>query len=122
MNRRGFLEFVGAGVAGIALDQAIPLNRVWSFPKKIVLAREGVLDRPYGFEWSADMLERIASGNDLWFFDHAGKLWKWNYRELEPVEMSRPIERPYSATSSSSAAGTNLPKPSARAASSAFSS
>lgn len=28
---------LGAGVAGIALEQAIPFSRVWSFPKKIVV-------------------------------------------------------------------------------------
>lgn len=36
MNRRGFLGLL-AGVAGIALDQAIPFNRVWSFPSEIVV-------------------------------------------------------------------------------------
>lgn len=38
MNRRSFLSLFGAGVAGIALEQAIPLGRVWSFPKEIVIA------------------------------------------------------------------------------------
>lgn len=38
MNRRGFLKLFGAGVAGIALEQAIPLGRVWSFPKEIKIA------------------------------------------------------------------------------------
>jgi len=38
MNRRGFLSLLGMGVAGIALEQAIPLGRVWSFPKEIVIA------------------------------------------------------------------------------------
>jgi hypothetical protein len=37
LNRRNFLSLFGAGVAGLALDQAIPLGRVWSFPKEIVL-------------------------------------------------------------------------------------
>jgi hypothetical protein len=37
MNRRGFLRSIGLGIGGIALEQAIPLGRVWSFPKKIVL-------------------------------------------------------------------------------------
>jgi hypothetical protein len=31
------MQFLGAGVAGIALEQAIPLGRVWSFPKEIVV-------------------------------------------------------------------------------------
>jgi|ERR1051326_6792424 hypothetical protein len=37
MNRRNFLALFGAAVAGIALDQAIPFNRVWSFPQNIVV-------------------------------------------------------------------------------------
>jgi hypothetical protein len=37
MDRRRFLGFLGAGVAGVALEQAIPFNRVWSFPKEIAL-------------------------------------------------------------------------------------
>jgi hypothetical protein len=39
MKRRGFLQLAGAGIAGIILDQAIPLGRVWSFPTNIVLAK-----------------------------------------------------------------------------------
>jgi hypothetical protein len=37
LNRRAFLGSLVAGVAGIALDKAIPLGRVWSFPSKIVV-------------------------------------------------------------------------------------
>lgn len=37
MDRRGFLRSIGLGIGGIALEQAIPLGRVWSFPKKIVV-------------------------------------------------------------------------------------
>ncbi|HZW05391.1 MAG TPA: hypothetical protein VFF58_00655 [Candidatus Nitrosotalea sp.] len=39
MERRRFLQLLGLGVGGIALEQAIPLGRVWSFPKEIVIAR-----------------------------------------------------------------------------------
>ncbi len=35
MNRRSFLKGIGAVIGGIALEQAIPFNRVWSFPKEI---------------------------------------------------------------------------------------
>lgn len=38
MNRRGFLKGLGALVGGIAIEQAIPFNRVWSFPKEIKIA------------------------------------------------------------------------------------
>lgn len=55
MNRRSFLSLFSAGVAGIALEQAIPLGRVWSFPKKIVIANPGVLGRAYGFDWSDEV-------------------------------------------------------------------
>lgn len=37
MNRRNFLAGLGALVGGIAIEQAIPLNRVWSFPRQIVI-------------------------------------------------------------------------------------
>ena len=37
MDRRGFLSLLGLGIAGVAFDQAIPLGRVWSFPKQIVV-------------------------------------------------------------------------------------
>jgi hypothetical protein len=50
MDRRGFLRFLGAGVAGIALEQAIPLGRVWSFPKQIALP--GELGAAAGFEYA----------------------------------------------------------------------
>ncbi len=39
MDRRGFFKLFGIGVAGVALEQAIPLGRVWSFPKDIVIPR-----------------------------------------------------------------------------------
>ena len=39
MNRRGFLGLLGAAIAGIAVDQAIPLGRVWSFPKEIAVPK-----------------------------------------------------------------------------------
>ena len=39
MNRRNFLTSLAATVAGIALNEAIPFNRVWSFPKKIMIAK-----------------------------------------------------------------------------------
>ena len=37
MDRRKFFKLFGIGVAGIALEQAIPLGRVWSFPSEIVV-------------------------------------------------------------------------------------
>lgn len=37
MNRRRFLGFLGLGAAAVAAEQVIPFNRVWSFPKEIVM-------------------------------------------------------------------------------------
>ena len=37
MNRRNFITRLGLVAGGIALEQAIPFNRVWSFPKEIVV-------------------------------------------------------------------------------------
>ncbi len=45
MNRRNFLSLFGLGVAGIAVEQAIPLGRVWSFPKTIVVPAGNVFLR-----------------------------------------------------------------------------
>lgn len=53
MNRRNFLSLFSAGVAGIALEQAIPLGRVWSFPKKIIIPQflsNGTIGRCFGFD------------------------------------------------------------------------
>ena len=50
MDRRKFLGLFSAGVAGIALEQAIPLGRVWSFPKKIVIGSNMNFRFPPRFE------------------------------------------------------------------------
>ncbi len=39
MNRRSFLAGLGALIGGIAIEEAIPFGRVWSFPKSIVIAK-----------------------------------------------------------------------------------
>ena len=52
MNRRNFLSLFSAGVAGIALEQAIPLGRVWSFPKEIKIASFRGLTTEYWENWT----------------------------------------------------------------------
>jgi len=37
MNRRNFLRILGGTALAVAIEEAIPLNRVWSFPSKIVV-------------------------------------------------------------------------------------
>lgn len=39
MDRRGFLRGLGAVVGGLAIEQAIPLGRVWSFPTEIKVVK-----------------------------------------------------------------------------------
>jgi hypothetical protein len=70
MNRRRFLSLFTAGVAGIALDQAIPLGRVWSFPKKIVV--------PDVLNWPEDFPRKMLIGSTVrirmpqrWFIHEA---------------------------------------------------
>lgn len=46
MNRRSFLALLGAVLGGVALEQAIPLGRVWSFPSKLALPLD-VFDELY---------------------------------------------------------------------------
>lgn len=55
MDRRKFLGSLIAGVAGIAIEQAIPLGRVWSFPKKIVIAAPGTIGHCLGFDWEEEL-------------------------------------------------------------------
>ena len=38
MNRRDFFKSLGLVIGGVAVEQAIPLGRVWSFPTNIVIA------------------------------------------------------------------------------------
>jgi hypothetical protein len=51
-DRRRFLGLFGAGIAGLALERAIPFGRVWSFPSKIV-----VVDVDFGYGDSVTVIE-----------------------------------------------------------------
>jgi hypothetical protein len=62
MNRRKFLESIGLLVGGIAIEQAIPKSRVWSFPNEIRFAQGGIVpacdyvvgQSPFGSEVKID--------------------------------------------------------------------
>jgi hypothetical protein len=85
MNRRNFLSLFSAGVAGIALEQAIPLGRVWSFPKKIVVP-ESIL-----FAW--EDYERIVKvGSTIrirqpqrWIVTHEPKVTWYTRADVERI-------------------------------------
>lgn len=44
MNRRGFLGALGAMIGGVVLEQAIPFNRVWSFPTEVKVQTASLQD------------------------------------------------------------------------------
>lgn len=57
MNRRNFITSIGALVGGLALDKAIPFNRVWSFPSKIVIPKYTHLTYELGIRVSMELVE-----------------------------------------------------------------
>lgn len=62
MNRRSFFRFLGAGAATLALSEAIPFGRVWSFPSKIVVPEPGVitLDQQFGIDFAWERYEKCV--------------------------------------------------------------
>lgn len=93
MDRRKFLSFLGAGVAGFALEQAIPFGRVWSFPKEIVIPNGNRFITPeeLDFAWQKEFTKHLAP--QFWFRDDSGRLWLWPEGKLSPISAS-PIKDP----------------------------
>lgn len=68
MNRRGFLQMLGVSVGGIAVEQAIPFNRVWSFPKNIIIPQPASVRFLQAWDiYESRLIQRvdIAFGLDL---------------------------------------------------------
>jgi hypothetical protein len=68
MDRRNFLRAAAMTIGGIALDQAIPFGRIWSFPKVIKPANyirqtthymiaDDILRRRAGLIWPNNLLK-----------------------------------------------------------------
>lgn len=55
-SRRGFLRNIGFGIGGIALEQAVPLGRVWSFPKTITLSTSERIDQILIEHWKPHIM------------------------------------------------------------------
>lgn len=93
MNRRGFLKALGVGVAGIALKEAIPFNRVWSFPKNIVIADP--LCAPtslYGKSASVNMrLDGLFEGQELPIYSADGSLERGRVRITQINRQTRSV-------------------------------
>ena len=86
MDRRRFIEtLVGAG-AGLALEKAIPFNRVWFFPQKIRLAnywRFGYLQVTFSQRWN--VVHGIGyRPQDVARFDRERQIWI--AQSVDPIE------------------------------------
>jgi len=91
LDRRRFLSLAGLGLGGIALTQVIPLGRVWSFPKKIVIAKP-----PRGWEVAPDGLMSFDQQHQFSIYNPDGGLvydtlrYYWRNGRVEPALMSSP--------------------------------
>ena len=89
MNRRGFLSGLGALVGGVLLDKAVPLGRVWSFPKEVKcvnvapVAIGATIEQYADFVTSADLLS-IAEA----YYDKALPLFGKNFNFLGRISIS----------------------------------
>jgi hypothetical protein len=85
VNRRNFLFGLGATVAGIAIEQAIPFGRVWSFPQDIKINTGGFFgDEPF---LTLAAFPQIA-------YDHLAILeWQANTPFIELLNDYRPMPR-----------------------------
>ena len=68
MDRRKFLALLGLGVGGV-LQQAVPLGRIWSFPKKILIAKP-----PDGWEIGPDGILSFDDQTRFPVYDQNGGL------------------------------------------------
>jgi hypothetical protein len=104
MNRRNFLSLVSAGIAGIALDQAIPLGRVWSFPNFLARWRKpGIIIPPpeiyatgntfLNVDWiSMEALRTLR--NNLQIVEHFSTDWEENFRDKRVIGSKVLIQAP----------------------------
>src|SRR5208282_4468213 len=74
IDRRRFLQMLGFGAAGVALEQAIPLNRVWFLPRRIILP--GQLLVPANASLRIIKAYDIRMGRTMLRFDLAGMWFK----------------------------------------------
>jgi hypothetical protein len=70
-------------MAGIALDQAIPLNRVWSFPKNLVLPSDKLVIPP-GMLLVNEIDRTAWERAEYWFRAEDGHIRYWVRNETKP--------------------------------------
>lgn len=97
MNRRSFFKFLGGGAATLALSEAIPFGRVWSFPSKIVVPQTGNHFLTH-HQVMAEFLRVYAEKLDEQLCRDAG-FWNREFGKPFPVGQTITIRmpRPYSA-------------------------
>jgi hypothetical protein len=95
MDRRNFITGIGTLIAGIAIEEAMPFGRVWSFPKEIQIANATsslLVGRNAFFnsEFSQDI--RLYGGALL---QRRRPLWKFYYEYTRspdvPITRDHPI-------------------------------
>ena len=97
MDRRGFLKLFSAGIAGIALTEAIPLGRVWSFPSAIIIPEIVAPELPFlTTEWISMETLRILK-NNLKIAEYFNRDWDKDYDEKfltgSPLSVRFPPQR-----------------------------
>lgn len=93
MNRRNFITSIGALVGGLALDKAIPFNRVWSFPSKIVIPKKIYSHQTYALgtriswelldDWE-ESVEKLGIDRDSYSVIHSPLLFDQNFSIIVP--------------------------------------
>ena len=74
MNRRHFIAALIGSAAGLAIEEAIPFNRVWFFPQKIRLANTWT-ETDIGMAWLRALEKRlIVSGTISREYDELFKI------------------------------------------------
>jgi hypothetical protein len=104
MNRRGFFKLFSAGVAGIAIEKAIPFGRVWSFPSKIVVPETGNYFLTHE-EVAAAFLRVYAESLDRALSADAGF---WDRRFGKPLRVGQTITVKFPARYSARVADRSL--------------
>lgn len=96
MDRRGFLKLLSGATAAAAAAPLIPFNRVWSFPKEIVLPRTR-WQMPYfaGVDYGFDPDITVVRGAPEWFVEtEPGPLYEsQRNRLLRIAELQRDIDK-----------------------------
>jgi hypothetical protein len=97
MNRRSFFRFLGAAAATLALSEAIPFGRVWSFPSKIVVPETGNRFVTHA-EVMTEFLRVYAAKLDEHLRRDA-ELWNREFGKPFPIGQTITLKmpRPYSA-------------------------